>query len=484
MIAKIFYLSAILEPMLYFLIVDRTQFGFNLSLSRLLQLCSILLLILKNGKIKKIDNILKGNYAFIIPLLLLIIIASVLLGLINESYKYNLVKLEKNSGGPIELFALFARPAIEVILVLYLYWYHISLGKFFTKNNDNVLVLVKFYLFLTVTSIILGLADISLKMIDDGNLSYEEWSISWGFLPRHFAEYFYDSGMQRFTGRFHGLYGEPRDAVGPLVAFLAILKFIEVSDPKNLIRIRWSTYIVCTFCILSTNSISGMLSIPLFLILYIFSFMVGIIRLKIELVLSFIIFTSVSVLIVFILVNDEESRFYYYFITYSDIFQRDLSSVFSDNQKTQLVNFYPLMIFNKLCFTDFSYKCFIGSGIASSGFANSIIMKTGHLTYPFSDFVRILYDIGIIGIFIYSFFILTLAKKLITKNNNFSKEIRAAFYFFMFAFATTLAHRSFTIWIILLFYISINSITESKKNEIFEKIKKTMFFKYIFKQKI
>jgi hypothetical protein len=487
MLVKLFYLGAILEPMLFFLILDRTEFGFNISLSRILQLSVITILVVIFGRISNINNVLNKYYQYVIFALFFIIFISFLIGYSNDSYNYYSIYQINKKIFNFTTLSLMLRPLVEILLIVFLYWYYISLGHFFSKKTENIHVLLSIYLALTLLSITLGLVDLFPKLIGH----YTTLDIS-GFLPRHFSEFFHEQGKQYFGLRFNGLYGEPRDAVASLIAFLAILKFIEASDPKNSIRLRWSSYAIIGLCLFLSKSMSGLISIPIFIFLCLIAFLIGIIKLRkntfliITIIISTIFFTIYSLIDYYSVLpccGDDVSRMHYYISTYYDIFNLSLNTFYSVDQLTQLTNFYPLIIQSKLCLVDFSYKCLVGNGIGSSGYVNTFPLKSSYLAFPFSDFVRIFHDIGIIGLILYSTFILAIGKQLIQKNNQHNSQLKYAYYFFILTFASTLSHRSYAIWVVLLFYISFNSILETKKVEVFDKIKKMMLLKYIFKLK-
>ena len=129
LLTKIFVWSIALEPMLYFMVSDPNLIGIGLHFSRILQIVVIF------GFITRI--LLGNNYSIIIPksgsifVSVIFYLVSILVASLLGFFVFNAYPL-------IYTLAVYKRPFIELIMVLYTFIYFVSFSVYFLKNEEAI----------------------------------------------------------------------------------------------------------------------------------------------------------------------------------------------------------------------------------------------------------------------------------------------------------------------------------------------------------
>jgi hypothetical protein len=394
LLEKLFVWSVVLEPMLYFLLFNVNITGFGTNLSRLLQVLVIIgllfRLLIRRGNIF-FPNPINNQYLFI-WLYFISIIFSTILGLtLFNSYDFQLNN------------RIVSRPIIEVIIIIYTIVYFIFFTIYFLKEKKVIDYFFKIFHRLFLLSFIIGLLDFG-----------GQYFFKYDLISRHLIDSA-DVGM-----RFHGLFGEPRDAFGALMLWIAMFYLRDYWTAKKgtNIKVVFLIFIVG----LLTFSLSAIVSIIFstsLIIVFGFKYLSSLHKIKLFCLLLIVAtITSVSVA--------KSLRLEKYVGSLGSLY-KELSEnkQISGRYKDQRVDVVPLWErwtevreFNII-------PTIIGTGIASSSFANmrhKLSIDYGSDVYydiesPRSNFVRIFFDTGILGVFLFIFIFLSVLRMNNIKSN-------------------------------------------------------------------
>jgi len=290
------------------------------------------------------------------------------------------------------------RPIFEYVIAAYYIIYFSILPKYILKTKEDVIRFFTFFKALFIISFVIGIVDfvfasgggdlVSRQIMDGVNV-----------------------GM-----RYHGLAGEPRQAVGYLALGLAIFHLQVFFKGEKLSR--WWFVAIITASIL-TQSTSALLGIVAFLGMYIiynlFNF---------RQFFQLIFFVMLSVLFLYVLIINSDRISNYIESSQNLWFILESSGELPYLMNTQSDSIYPLYDLT-VKFRNFDFlSIFIGSGLGSASVANNlyadVIFGTSN---PNSQFIRILYESGLIGML---FFILAFTHpvKYLTKGLNYKDRQR------------------------------------------------------------
>lgn len=395
-VRKIYIWSILLSPLYYLHLGLQGTFGFGVHLPRVLELFVIIILIL-SGNIKKIilPNYLKLLYVYILYVFISIIFIK------NGDY------------------SLYLR---ENIINMYYIFYYVILFNYMINNLMYRKYFYHYFYTVAIFSLFIAIFDFFLSL-----------SLNYNLISRHLFD---DIGVGR---RLHGIFGEPRDA---FVVITYILFVMTIYKTAFKFEKHYYLHIIFYFLLcLLTGSTSGFLSLILFIpfFLYLLS------KFKIKLYIKDYIFFLIVFLSLFLFMYEYNARIQ---IAIDGILQiNNDNTVFeiSSSINSQKSNIYPLLaILEEL--KDLKFFGFIlGHGGGQSGYINYQINEL-EVAYPQSQLVRILYDYGIVGTFIFISAIFSVLSKMIFYINN--QELR--FYVgltFALLLASALMHRSVVLYI-------------------------------------
>jgi hypothetical protein len=213
-LSRFYIYSVVLDPFLFFLILDRISVGFSLTLSRVFQVIFYILLIINLiGLKKKCDVSILSRYwnylSFFILYLICVYGVGLLLGF-NFIFRNSVLQTDTSTVFAEFLSSASVRPSVEFIIFILTVFHYFWMGPRVVKTKENFQFLCSSFLLLCYFSLVLGLINFFLVYVFDQNL-----------LARHFVEYFH--ATTSYSGaRFQGLAGEPRDAFGQLVVFIVL----------------------------------------------------------------------------------------------------------------------------------------------------------------------------------------------------------------------------------------------------------------------
>jgi hypothetical protein len=257
--------------------------------------------------------------------------------------------------------------------------------------------------------------------------------------------------------RFHSFLGEPRDA---FVVLSSLLFFISYYNYKSFFT-NYKYYVFALLiAIILTQSLSGVLGIIIGLLLFIFY------TIKIKILYKYIFPISLVLLILFIGINVSTdgpvNRFTAYLDGLDELFtllkQGDISPLF----KGQVASILPFYLQYQNLINLNLFPLFFGYGIGMSSFYSSEFLDLNEVTNPSSQIVRIFFEFGFLGIYLFYKIIKEFYNKLELKNTPIYLQLS----FFIFI-GTNLSHRSNSLLIVFLMCVlTLNLFRKNIKNEI------------------
>ncbi len=383
MIKNIFILSIIAEPFLFFTLND-----ISTTIARILQFLIISILIIKyffiSRVVIKFNNVseFKPYFYFIIYFLLSILIVTPIY-LLNLTQNYPLLKEQFL----INQFYIdyFKKFIYELSIYFYYVLYFICLPIVILKKQNDFKFLEYLILILVVLFLIIGFVDYKFQ-----------------FLCRHLHELI--NGSCFTVGRrFHSFAGEPRQAAIAIIFLLFLVNYLKIDKFKFISLFLFIALLLTKSFIAYVAIFFSVLIFCLYIIIYNINFKY---LLLIASILFFILLISFEPQKIS---NNYDSRIIDYFFS---ILNTDLNKDFaklSYNVRVQIGEIYPFINFTNQIF-NFKFLNFIfGNGFFSSAIDTFInfypsIDSPGN---PNSQFIRLTYDFGFIGIyfFIYPFFL-------------------------------------------------------------------------------
>ena len=384
MLSRLYIWSIVFEPLLFFVFFQRSLLGIPGNFSRILQILVFiylfLLLIIKH-KIR-IINFTSSLYIVFSTYFLLLIFAG-LIGLASGAYDLPAAyqQGETLSGFSKILNSAEVRPFFEYIIVGYYIIYFAVFPKYILKTEKDIIKFFNFFKVIFTISFVIGVVDLIFSTFLYVDL-----------VPRQIMD-----GIN-VGARYHGLAGEPRQAMVYLALGLSIFHlqhFFEGKKTNN----WWIIAII--IAMLFTQSASGILGIIAFIALYI---IFNLSNFRQFLKLFFVGMLVILLLYVAIISSD---RINMYIESSQDLwFILESGGELPYLMKIQLDSIYPLYDLT-VKFRNFDFlPVLIGSGLGSASVVNNVysdfVFGTSN---PNSQFSRTLYEAGLIGtwLFIYAF---------------------------------------------------------------------------------
>ncbi len=378
---RLFIWSCILEPMLFFVLFERSATGVTGNLSRILQVLVVFGLIVRaafghggsEGRIRfpNFASTLYSNY----EIYLLVALLASGVGVLSGAYD-QLVNYDAPGASAVSAFVNSAsvRPLIEYIIATYYFVYFVVLPQYLLDNDNALVYFFTWFRRMFIACLVVGALDFGAAVMGIG------------LVPRSISD-----GL--FVGmRFHGLAGEPRDAFVYLFFGIAMLN-LRAHYLGTPLRTRWVAVAV-GFALL-TQSASGLIGIIIFLVLYgLSSIGVPSARRMIQLVALIAI---ASALVYGAAVRSD--RIMLYLHDASDLwYVLESGTAVPALIQHQMDNIYPIYDLTRKIRSLDLWPLIFGSGLGSSWAVNN---RFAFGTNPQSQLVRTLYESGIVGTFFF-----------------------------------------------------------------------------------
>lgn len=406
----------------FFLIFDRTEFGFSLSVSRLLQVIVISLIVFTRIPVKL-------NSPFEIKLLLFSNIFYTLFcslfGTLTIANNTLFSTIDYNTFGESFIF-ISSRGLIESFLIIFNTYYYLVIGPHLISSKKDISIFLRLISFVLGCSLFIGYFDLIAK------------AFGLNFLGRHIANYpdIVDIGF-----RFHGLFGEPRDSVFPLVLGLFIIFLLNGFGGMML---KFRNVMVAGFylvAIVLTFSISGYLGIAFGFVLFLLR-MIGNGGLKYRSALL-IVLLGLGVVLAF----SFTWRAQYYMDVYGflGIYKFNITQITAD-ELTQMFNIYPLVFYIQGLFEGNLISSIFGYGVGYTALLNHQYGLDG-IAFPSSEGVRVLVERGLFGLIL---LVLLCYKFLSAFECSMPSDKFIGVFLICCLFGLFFAHRTHGIWCLFL----------------------------------
>jgi hypothetical protein len=425
---KLFCFSLAVEPLMFFVLTDPHQTGSSFTLSRLLQILVgiyFVAFVVKKGLI--IPNPSYRFYILYFRFVVVGLFSSVLGAAFYGSYFLN------SSGANTDVSTVaaqilrgpYSRPFIEVIISVYYFVYFVVVPRYVLKTTAELKYIIDLIVNIFKFSLAFGILDVVQYLVTGIN-----------FIPRHLI----DSAYIELGTRYHGIAGEPRDAFPYLVfglamCFLRSALFQQASPSKAVIFLT-------AFALLLTQSASGIIGVGFALCIYILT------DLKINFVrlakMAGILIVTISIAVIAVLNTD---RLLDYIVAaeglYDVLMAKDELHPMMLAQSSNIFPLWQILLYLK----DFNLiPVIFGSGFGSASFINNNLGGTMELINPQSNAVRLFFEVGILGFWLYLTSQLLLIRRLKTILR--STCTQKFYYLAILLTGICLGHRSTTIFIL------------------------------------
>jgi len=434
-----FYIWSIVAEFITYLTFDLSVIHvFNIKLSRLIQLLFLTLFVLEF-----LRNPHKFNAKFSISkytiIFLFVITLSTFYYMLTSGYSEaaELYHLKNFVSYENALILAYKLPLRELLVYMYLILYYLILPQIFIRSKIHINYFFKVFERVFFWAILLGVSALV--------FSYFEYQL--------FSRQF-NYGDGRYIGfRFHGIFGEPRDAAVALIFSLAIFNIRAVYF--GTLNLHYKHLLFLVFLIVMTKSGSLAIAIILFIPLF-FLFSNDKVKLfNLKSILSTFLLVLVFTLYVF---NSPRLLLYYdQVILIPEYLESGM--ILPYHIKNQIVNIYPFWLtYIKLINFDF-FTLFFGSGLG----VNAIeVYPEGPYEFgtAHSQLTRLIYETGIIGLISWSFMLFYFIRNyryIITK-----RQWQALFFYFVLMCSVALSHRSHLIYIYTAIVFSTYNILKNK----------------------
>lgn len=390
LISRLYVWSIVLEPLLLFVMFDATTTGFTANLSKMLQLmvlAGLLLKLLNNSLSQGLDGIrlvnlsnpVFVNFRNYFALTVFAGLVGVISGAYNLPFEYHITYTDV-SGFSAFINSSYVRPVFEYFILLYYFFYFAVLPKYLLSSKSSIEYFFSVFKKLFVISFVLGVID----------LGFSANGIN--LIPRNLTGEIWASGV-----RYHGLAGEPRDAFVYLFLGLAILH-LEAYYRGGKLDKWWIGAII--LAAVATQSVSGLVGIIAFGVLYFFYSLNKISVRRIVLFLT--LYSAISLLVYVSIVSSERTlRYLDAALGIWDILEA--RGEIPILMAVQMVNIYPIYDLT-IKFRDYNFlPIMIGSGLGSASAINNFIpgIEFHALANPHSQIARIIYENGVIGSYLF-----------------------------------------------------------------------------------
>lgn len=430
MLVSLYSLSVTFDILQFFLLLDRTEYGFSITVSRALQILVILVFFFR-GSFQLLP--LTFNLKMLYFLNLFFSFGSIFIFFLASPLVFG-----KNSFTyPV---SIFLRGFVDLALFIYYFVFYFVIGRSLLSRKESF---IKFLAVLNIGllfSLFIGYADMVLKLFDVN------------VLARHIAYYpnIVDIGF-----RFHGLFGEPRDAVPSLILGV-LVHFLRITvRQKRFSYSDFSILLLYSVAVLLTQSVSGLFGIALGFVLFIFSSFFAPKSSR-----FFLRLTGITSFFIVSIVTLSGERLIYYIGVYGDLsfVGRGFDSL-SFDETTQMFNIFPILYFATNIINNWVLSIF-GYGAGSSAALNLIYGMSG-VSFPSSDLVRLLVEKGVIGLFLYVLFFIYFLRFRLDSIRLY--RLNASHFLFCLVLGCCLLHRSYALWPLIFIYFMSYSLPRNSE---------------------
>ena len=436
LVDKLYIWSLIFEPLYFFFNASGgLSFGIPLSISRIFQFIVIFYYLFVGDEFKNyLEN--KKTLPFFISkyfgYFLIISFFSTFIGL----YFFN--SYESNIGSNyLTSLPFFKKPYIrallEFFLLFYYYFYFVLISRIIFNSYNSLNYFLNYFFKVLYFVIIIGFIDYFLAFYQ------------FDLISRHIGEST-DVGT-----RWHSILGEPRDAfVYILFALLIYVTFIFLNNKKD-----YKVIFLLLVSLFLTQSLSGYIGLLLGVFIYVFYLLMK--RKKI----IFLSFFTLIILITFSvqLIQNSDRIMMYLDASNNLLYLLDSGIDLPPVMQFQAQNLFPLWeIYNDFIEFDLFHVLF-GYGISTASIINFSYL--GELGNPNAYFVKLIYEIGIIGTLFYVLFLIHPCLHFI--NYFYNKKKYILIFLLCLVIGSVLAHRSLISFIIVGLFMAMNKFKNKFK---------------------
>lgn len=393
--------------------------------ARVIQIFLFFLIIILKPKLFSV-NLIKGNNTYIIFFILIIL--TLIIAIINLSLGNYQSSFNQNIFNGSTFTNSFQSIIRETLVYIYFFILYVYILNLFIKSPNDLIAFFKYFKIIFIFCLFTGYF---LYIIDGIN--------GYNLLPRQLNYGFDDA----FVGyRYHGLFGEPRDASVLLSIGLSIITLEQIYKFKageiNKFQRMYFIYVLLIICaIYLTQSGTSLLTLFLFLILLS-------INLFIFLKINFraIIFVFLGILYTYLLLDNVRVENYFNeIINVSSYMNGEIEM--GPYLGNQLNNILPAWLSLQYLFNLEIIPLLFGNGIASSAFVSYYHLGENYVetfANPHAQLTRVIFEFGLIGFLLWYLFFYNLIFKI--KKHISHKSFNYLLIIFTFSFAALLAHRN------------------------------------------
>ncbi|MEC9415154.1 MAG: hypothetical protein VYC67_01010 [Pseudomonadota bacterium] len=334
-------------------------------------------------------------------------------------------------------FRVYKVPFREFSVYLYIIFYYLILSQVFIKSDQAIKYFFKVFEPIFYIAIVLGIIALFFSLNE-----YQLFSRQFNY------------GERTYIGvRFHGVFGEPRDAAAALLFGLAILNlkqiyFMNFSFSKFI-------YLLIIFLLFMTKSGSFAVAILFVPFLYLLLYPNRMKLLNVKVATSLIVIFSAFFLVVFY--TSRVNTYYEQILLLPEYLSNGTRLPYHIGQ--QIVNIYPLWLtYIKLINFDF-FTLIFGSGAGSTAIERYPFFFQD-LGNPHAQITRLIFEAGIAGFISWCYMLYAPIKsfRYVLPENKWNK----VFLFFIMLLAISLAHRTHLIFIYIALVYVINKNQQVK----------------------
>ena len=425
--------------------------GVGGNVSRMLQVVVLLFLIrlVIVGKISlRISNFIKSRYSlFVLYFCLALISGSI--GLLMGGYSLDAVIGSPGSSLLSDIIrSSYFRPCFEYVILAYYIGYFAVLPSIIFKEEEDIRYFFKVFFLIFNISLIVGMI---------AQVFY--WFSGKSIIGRHLYEWYTSYGLVGVGRRFHGLFGEPRDAfvVLGLGAAFYYLRSIACNKPHYKLY-----YALIVICMVSTQSASGAAGVGIFVMLYV---VIASLDLNLKAFIKASILISALCVVFYFGVNTS-ARLGVYMDTISP---EVLKGMYYKDKipgilTAQMHDIYPLFWIVKNLSEFNLIPLLLGGGVGSLTAVNTSYGIEDVVVNPHANITRVLAETGIIGFCIYISAFLIPVKRMTMQ---LPYRIREKIIFcLILVLSLTLGHRSAAIFIFLgVLFAVFNTFIDRKESK-------------------
>lgn len=380
LLTRLYVWSVILEPLLFFVIVDRTVAGISGNLSRLLQAVVAVGLMMRMARRFNATRWLipspAGRLYQAYSLHVLVALGAGLLGYWSGAYQ--LTESYTDTAGEswvsLALNSAVMRPFVEYAIAAYYFAYFVVLPQYLLPTPQMVRYFLRTFAAMFFVSLALGFIDLALS------------ASGTPLLPRHISDW------RTVDVRYHGLAGEPRQAFVYLFLGLAMLHLRAFVRGESLGSVMVAAIGAAA---LLTQSASGMLGMAAFVGLYA---LYGLRRAGVNSVFRVAALVVVTAAVAYVSVANS-SRMMAYLSPIAGLWPiLESGAQLPFPMNVQADNIYPLYDLTVKARDLDLVPVLIGSGMGSASVVTNLrSAELSGMVNPNSQLVRLLFETGLIG---------------------------------------------------------------------------------------